>query len=134
MGRMKRVLTSGLLGALVCAVLCWAAFFLMAIIDGARIEEALGFGLAVGVAGAFFGALIGFIVGAGNLGPVGGGMAGLLATAAAVAFYVLVFGRPDALGYFLRESVVVVAVLAVPFVITGIATAWLKNARSGKQA
>jgi hypothetical protein len=124
---MRRLLFCALLGALLGGVLTATSFTLMAVLDGARPTEAAGFGAAVGVAGGFFGMLAGFAVGIGNLGAVGGAVAGLLATAAAVAFYVLVFGEPTRLVYFLRESVVVWLVLGLPMVLSGSLTALLKN-------
>lgn len=124
---MRRIIVCALIGALLGGVLTATSFTLMAVLDGARVSEAAGFGAAVGVAGGFFGMLAGFAVGIGNLGVVGGGVAGLLATVAAVVFYVLVFGEPSRLAYFLRESVVIWLVLGLPMILTGILTALVKN-------
>jgi len=54
---------------------------------------------------------------------LGGALAGMAGTLAAVVFYVFVFGDPGRLGYFLRESGVVVLVLGLPAVLTGCLTA-----------
>ena len=59
------------------AGLSFAAFFVAACIDGTRPEEALAYGLIIGVAAAFIGALIGFVVGVGKLGVIGGHCASL---------------------------------------------------------
>ena len=62
-------------------------------------------------------------LGALALGPLGGALAGVAATLAAVILYVFIFGNPDRLGYFLRESGVVVLVLGLPAMLTGSLTA-----------
>jgi hypothetical protein len=121
---MGRVIRSILLGALLCAVLAATVFAVAALLDGGRVDEAIGFGLAVGIGGLVMGAFIGLVTGALRLGPLGGALAGALATLAAVGFYVLAFGRPGQLGYFLRESAVVVLVLGAPAVLTGVLLGW----------
>lgn len=128
MQNVPRILISTFLGALLCAGLSALLFAMAAILDGTRPSEALAFAVVVGVVAAFFGALIGMAVGVANLGLIGGGIAELLATAGAVAFYVLTFGRPNQYGYFLSESAVIVVALALPTILTGVLTAWLKNA------
>ena len=65
---------------------------------------------------------LGLAVGALDLGPIGGGLDGVVATLAAVVSYVFVFGDPGRLGYFLRESGVVLLVLGLPAVLTGVMT------------
>jgi len=126
MSNITRTLITTLLGAGICAGLSFAAFTVAVLLDGTRPGEALVYGLIVGLAAAFIGALIGFVVGAGRLGVVGGAVVGLLASAALVVLYVLVFGRPDRLGYFLSEARVFVALLALPTVLTGVLTARFK--------
>ena len=123
-----RVLTSGFLGAAVGAILSSAAFFLGAIIDNAAPAEAFGYSLIVAIIGAVLGGLIGAAVSLGDLGIIGGGLAGLLAALAVVAFYVLAFGRTGEYSYFLTESRVLIAGLGAPLILTGSLTAALKNA------
>jgi hypothetical protein len=71
--------------------------------------------------------VLGAAIGLGDLGVIGGGIAGVLVTIAVVVFYVLAFGRSGQYGYFLRESGVIVVVLALPTTLTGLLTAWLKD-------
>ncbi|MBP6788033.1 MAG: hypothetical protein KA170_10635 [Candidatus Promineofilum sp.] len=123
MGRVKWGLLGGMLGGVIGFALTALSFVGMALLDGARAGEAVGFGLAVGVAGGAMGGLIGLAVGALALGPLGGALAGVAATLAAVILYVFIFGNPDRLGYFLRESGVVVLVLGLPAMLTGSLTA-----------
>ena len=54
-------------------------------------------------------------------------VAGLVATLVAVAFYVLVFGSPDHLGHFLRESGIVLLALGPPAVLTGMLIAAIQR-------
>lgn len=119
---------SVLLGAPVGAALSALAFFVGALTDGTGISEAFGYSLVVAVIGALLGGAIGFVVGVGNPGTFGGGLVGLPAALSVVAFYVLTFGRPGEYGRFLSESRVIIAVLAAPMILTGAATALLKNA------
>ena len=133
MGRFRRGTLSALLGALIGTILSATAFSVMAMLDGTRPTEAMAFGVVAGIIGGFFGLAIGFAVGVGNLGLIGGAIAGLLAAFAAVGFYVLVFGRAGQYGYFLRESVVVVLFLGLPAVLTGALTAAVMN-RAGRAA
>lgn len=130
---MGHVIRRILLGGLLCAVLTATVFAVTALLDGARVDEAIGFGLAVGIGGLVMGAFIGLVTGALRLGPLGGALAGVLATLAAVGFYVLAFGRPGQLGHFLRESVVVVIVLGAPAVLTGVLLGWF-GSRAGTAA
>lgn len=120
---MYKALVNILLGAFLGFALTALSFIGLALFDGARAGEAVGFGLAVGVAGGAMGGLIGLAVGALALGPLGGALAGVAATLAAVILYVFIFGNPDRLGYFLRESGVVVLVLGLPAMLTGSLTA-----------
>jgi hypothetical protein len=129
MRNVTRTLVTALLGAAICAGISFAAFVAAALLDGTQPGEALGYGLIVGLAAAFLGALIGLAVGIGRLGVGGGAVVGLLATVAVVALYVLAFGRPGQLGYFLGEAKVFVALLALPTVLTGVLTARFKPAR-----
>ena len=88
MPRVARILLSGLIGAIVCAVLSFLIFFLLTIFDNQKLVEAFAYGLIVGIIGALIGAIIGLAVGIGDLGMPGGGVVGLLVTFIVVAFYV----------------------------------------------
>jgi hypothetical protein len=122
MNRLGQALLGGVLGAVIGFALTALSFVGLALLDRARVGEAVGFGLVVGVAGGVMGGLIGLAVGALDLGLFGGALAGLAATLAAVVFYVFAFGDPDRLGYFLRESGVIFLVLGLPAVLTGVVT------------
>lgn len=132
MSKLSRTLQSTFLGALFCAVLTAVVFAAGVLLDGGRMAEAVGFGLAVGVAGGLVGALIGLVVGLFNLGLMGGALVGLLAVAGVIAFYVLAVGRPGQALYFLRESGVILLVLAVPALVAGALAAWFTNRRGTK--
>ncbi len=71
-----RILLSGLIGAVVCAILSFLIFFVLTIYDGQKLIEILGYGFVVGMIGAFIGAIIGLAVGIGDLGVIGGGIVG----------------------------------------------------------
>jgi hypothetical protein len=73
MPRVARILLSGFIGAIVCAVLSFLMFFLLTILDHQKPIEAFAYGLIVGMIGAFIGALIGLAVGVGDLGVIGAG-------------------------------------------------------------
>ena len=123
----SRILVCTFFGALLCATLSAILFISGAVIDGSRLDEALLFGLIAGLLAAFFGAIIGFIVSILKLGLLGGSLAGLLATFAAVAFYVMNSGCPGEYTYFLSESLIIVAVLALPAILTGLLAALLQK-------
>ncbi|MFO7661010.1 MAG: hypothetical protein R6X18_00310 [Chloroflexota bacterium] len=127
MQRIPRILVSTFLGGLFCSLLTATLFSVGSIIDGTRPEEALAYGVVVGVVAGFFGVFIGMAVGIGNLGPLGGALVGLVTTVGAVAFYVITFSRPNQYGYFLDQSTIIVLVLGLPTLITGIVTGWLNK-------
>src|SRR5687768_12971532 len=106
-----RILLSSFIGGVVCAILSFFMFFLMTAVGGTKTSEAIGYSIIVGVGCAFIGALIGLVIGIGNLGVIGGGIIGVLGTLAVVAFYVFFFSRPGEQVYFLRESRIIFIVL-----------------------
>lgn len=122
-----KILLSGLMGGVVCALLGFLIFFLLTIFDGSKAIEAFGYGLIVGIGCAFIGALIGLATGIGNLGAIGGGVVGFLGTLCVAAFYVLYFSRPGEQAHFLGESRMIFVVLTLPAILTGVITALLKN-------
>ena len=130
MKKIAGILLSSLLGAVLCAFLSAATFILLAMIDGTRFEEAFLYGIIVGVVGLLLGAVIGLVIGVGDLGFAGGALVGFLAVAAVVAVYVLGFSRPGENAYFLRESGVLVLVLALPTILTGVLTVLLRRVMS----
>lgn len=127
MRRTPRILICTLLGALLCPALTATLFAIVSILDGTRSSEALAYGVVAGVVAGFFGVFIGMTVGIFDLGILGGGLVGLLATVGAVAFYVLTFSRPNQYGYFLGQSAIIVLVLGLPAILTGVITALVKN-------
>jgi hypothetical protein len=120
MHRVPRIFITTFLGALFCSLLTATLFSVGSIIDGTRPNEALGYGVVVGVVAGFFGTFIGMAVGIGNLGLLGGALVGLVTTLGAVVFYVLTFSGPNQYGYFLGQSTIIVLVLGLPTILTGI--------------
>lgn len=127
MKKFIQVMLSGGLGAVLCAALSMGSFTLAAVLDGAASGEALAYGAIVGFLAAFAGGMIGLIIGAFGLGVAGGGLVGLLTTAAVIGVYVLAFSRPGQALYFLRESLVILVVLALPTTLTGLFTSLLNR-------
>ena len=122
-----KILLSSFTGALICAILGFSMFFVMASFDKTKASEAIGYGLVVGVGCAIIGILIGLVIGIGNLKLVGGAIVGILATLCIVALYVFAFARPSQAAYFLRESKIILMALSLPTMLTGIFTALVKN-------
>jgi len=123
-----RIFLSGLIGAIVCASLSFLMFFLLTVFDNQKLIEAFAYGLIVGIIGAFIGAIIGLAVGIGDLGVIGGGVIGFLATLIVVAIYV--YSTAESFSqyrYFLSESRIIVVVLSLPTILTGVITALLKK-------
>lgn len=128
MPRIARIVLCGFIGTIVCAGLSFLSFVLLAVFDNQKLGEAFGYGLVVGMVGAFIGAFIGLAIGIGDLGVIGGGVAGLSATLIVVAIYVYsTADSPAKYGYFLGESRIIFVVLSAPTILTGIVTALLKN-------
>ena len=123
-----KILLSGLIGAIVCALLSFLIFFLLTVFDNQMLIEAFAYGLIVGFIGCLIGVIIGLAVGIGDLGMIGGGVVGFSVTLIVVAIYVYStaesFGQ---YGHFLSESRIIVVVLSLPTILTGIITALLKN-------
>ncbi len=123
-----RILLSGAIGAIVCAILSFLMFFLLTIFDNQKLVEALAYGLIVGMIGAFIGAIIGLAVGIGDLGVIGGSIVGVLGTLLGVGIYVYSTAETSGqYGYFLSESRIIFIVLSLPTILTGVITALLKN-------
>jgi len=128
MSRIARILLSGLIGAVVCAILSFLIFFVLTIYDGQKLIEILGYGFVVGMIGAFIGVIIGLAVGIGNFGAQGGGLVGFLGTLIVVATYVYSTAENSGqYGYFLSESRIIFVVLSLPTILTGIITALLNK-------
>jgi hypothetical protein len=127
MKKTSRIIFCAFFGMVLSSLLAATIFSIGSILDGTRPSEALAYGVAVGVMAGFFGVFIGMVIGIFNLGLLGGALTGLLASAGAVAFYVLTFSRPNQYGYFLGQSVIIVLVLGLPAILTGLLTALVKN-------
>ena len=126
MPRIARIMLSGVIGAIVCAILSFLIFFLLTVFDNQQLIEAFAYGLIVGMIGAFIGSMIGLAVGIGELGLIGGGLVGFLGTLTVVALYVYSTAESfSQYGYFLSESRIIVVVLSVPTILTGVITALL---------
>lgn len=125
---MPRILLSGLSGAIVCAILSFLMFFLLTVFDNQKLVEAFAYALIVGIIGAFVGVIIGLAVGIGDLGLIGGGVAGFLLTLIVVAIYVFSTAKSSSqYGHFLNESRIIFVVLSLPTILTGVITALLKK-------
>jgi uncharacterized membrane protein YjfL (UPF0719 family) len=121
-----RILLSGLIGAVVCAILSFLIFFVLTVYDDQKLIEAFAYGLIVGIIAAFIGAIIGLAVGIGDLGVIGGGVVGFLGTLIVVAIYVYSTAENSSqYGYFFSESTVIFVVLSLPTILTGVITALL---------
>ncbi len=128
MSIIARIFLSGLIGAVVCAILSFLIFFVLTVYDGQKLIEILGYGFVVGLMGAFIGAIIGLAIGIGDLGMIGGGAVGFLGTLIIVAIYVYSTAENSGqYGYFLSESRIIFVVLSLPTILTGIITALLKK-------
>jgi len=128
MPTIARILLSGSIGSIVCAILSFLMFFLLTFFDNQKLIEIFAYGLIVGMIGAFIGAIIGLAIGIGDLGMIGGGVVGFLGTLIGVAIYVYStaenFGQ---YGYFLSESRIILIVLSLPTILTGVITTLLKK-------
>ena len=123
-----RILLSGAIGAIVCAILSFLTFFLLTVFDNQKLIEAIGYGLIVGMIGAFVGVIIGLAVGIGDLGAIGGGVVGFLGTLIIVAIYIYSTAENSSqYGYFFSESRIIFVVLSLPTILTGVITALLKK-------
>ncbi len=128
MPTIARILLSGAIGAIVCAILSFLIFIVLTIYDGQKLIEILGYGFVVGMIGAFIGAIIGLAVGIGDLGVIGGGAVGFLGTLIVVAIYIYSTAENSGqYGYFLSESRIIFVVLSLPTILTGVITALLKK-------
>jgi hypothetical protein len=123
-----KILLSGLIGAIVCALLSFFIFFLLTVFDNQMLIEAFAYGLIVGVIGGLLGVIIGLAVGVADLGLIGGGVVGFSVTLIVVALYVYSTAKSfGQYGYFLSESRIIFVVLSLPTILTGVITALLKN-------
>jgi ABC-type spermidine/putrescine transport system permease subunit II len=128
MSTIARILLSGVIGAVVCAILSFSTSFIVMVFGNVKLIEAFGYGFVVGMLAAFIGAIIGLAVGIGNLGVIGGGIVGALGTIIGVA--VLAFTAAEnssQYGYFLKASGIFSIHFYVPTILTGIITALLKK-------
>lgn len=127
MSTIAKILLSSFIGGMVCAVLGFFMFFLMTALGGTKASEAFGYSLIVSLGCAFIGAMIGLVIGIGNLGVLGGSIVGVLATLCVAGFYVFFFSTPGKTAYFFGESRIIFIVLTLPTILTGIGTAIIKN-------
>jgi ABC-type spermidine/putrescine transport system permease subunit II len=128
MSTIARILLSGVIGAVVCAILSFSTSFLIMVFGNVKIVEAFGYGFVVAMIAAFIGAVIGLAVGIGNLGVVGGGIVGALGTILGVAILAFTAAENSSqYGYFLRASGIFSVHFYLPTILTGVITALLKK-------
>jgi hypothetical protein len=130
MAQFGKILVSGAIGAGLGAVFSFLGFVLLALLDSTSVSEAIAFGILVGFVGAFVGFMIGIAVRIGNVGLLGGGVIGAVATLLLMLLYALVIGRPGEFGYFLSESRIILLVMGLPSVASGVITAFLNRVLS----
>lgn len=110
MPKVIRILLCSAAGGVTCAIFGFLTFFIMALFDNARVDEALLFSFLVAVFCAFIGTVIGFIVGISKVGVVGGGLIGLLGVAI--------------IGFTSRHNTVIIFVVGtLPVVLAGVMAA-----------
>lgn len=128
MQRIARIILSGSIGAMVCAILSFLTSFLVIVFDNQKLIEAFGYSLVVGMIGAFIGMIIGLAVGIGDLGVIGGGVAGFFGTLLGVGIYVYSTAENSSqYGYFLRASGIFSIHFYLPTILTGVITGFLKK-------
>ena len=128
MSIIARILLSGLIGAVVCAIISFLTSFLVMVFGNVKLIEAFAYGFVVGMLAAFIGAIIGLAIGIGNLGVIGGGIVGVLGTLLGVAILAFTATKdPSQYGYFLRASGIFSFYFYLPTILTGVITALVKN-------
>ena len=120
----RRALLGFLIGGFTAAVLCAAAFFILATLDGTRSDEAFAYSLLVAVIGGGLGSLVGTVVALGNMRLLSGGLIGLVMSLLVVAFYMSSFAGEGSFMDLLNRSRVIIVFTAAPLVLTGIVSAW----------
>lgn len=120
----RRTFIAFLIGGLTGAILSATLFLLMATLDGTRSDEALAYSVLVAVIVGGLGAVVGAIVGLGNMRWIGGALVGLVMSALVVVFYMTSFAGEGTFMELFNRSRVIIVFTAAPLLLTGIIAAW----------
>lgn len=115
----QRLLIGTISGGLAGAISSWILFTIGASSEsGTGFSEAAGFGIIVAIILGFLGAVVGVVVGLGNMSWIGGALVGIVMTVLLIGFYVTAFKQS------LGESMIILLVSTVPLVLAGVVAAW----------
>lgn len=120
----RRLLIGFLVGGLAGAVLSASAFLILATLDGTRSDEAIAYSLVVAVIGGGLGAVVGAVVGLGNMRWIGGALVGLVMSIFVVVMYMTSFAGEGTFMELLNRSRVIIVFTAGPLILAGIIAAW----------
>ena len=121
----RRFLIGFLVGGLSSAILSAGTFLILSMLDGTQFDEALAYSVLVAVIVGGLGAVVGAIVGLGNMRWIGGALVGLVMSILVVVFYMTTFAGEGTFMELLNRSRVIILFAAGPLVLTGIITAVL---------
>lgn len=114
-----RLLIGAISGGLAGAISSWILFTIGASSEsGTGFSEAAGYGSIVAMILGLLGAVVGVMVGLGNMRRIGGALVGIVMTVLVIAIYVTAFKQS------LGESMIILFVSAVPLVLAGVIAAW----------
>ena len=130
----RRAFLGFLMGGLTAAILCAIAFLILATLDGTRSDEAVAYSLLVAVVGGSLGAIVGAVVGLGNMRVLSGGLVGLVVSLLIVAFYMSSFAGEDSFMDLLNRSRVIIVFTAAPLILTGAIAAWANRALTNRSS
>jgi len=115
----QRLLIGTISGGLAGAISSWILFTIGASSEsGTGFSEAAGFGIIVAIILGFLGAVVGVVVGLGNMRWIGGALVGIVMTVLVIGFYVTAFKQS------LGESMIILLVSTGPLVLAGVVAAW----------
>lgn len=124
--RLRLTLFSAVAGALIGLALTALAFIAAVVLGQASGDFLTPLMLIIPLLGGLLGGVIGLAVGAFDLGPPGGALAGAAATLVLGVVYIPLVG-PTSRDDFLSLSAAVVLVLGLPTVLTGVVTAAIQK-------
>ena len=105
---------------------------MLATLDGTRSDEAIAYSLVVAIIGGALGALVGAVVGLGNMRWIGGALVGLVMSTLVVAFYMTSFAGEGTFMELLNRSRVIIIFTAVPLLLAGIISAWANRSLANR--
>lgn len=120
----RRLLIGFLVGGLAGAILSAGAFLILSTLDGTQLDEAVAYSLLVAVIVGGLGAVVGAVVGLGNMRWIGGALVGLVMSILVVAFYMTSFAGEGTFMDLLNRSRVIIVFTAVPLLLAGVIAAW----------